>query len=97
MPHKDPDVNRQYMRRYMLDRYNRRKEEAIQFLGGVCVDCGTTNMLEFDHIEPTTKSFVIGKKLSSVSKEKLKEELEKCQLLCKTCHDEKHYNNGGVT
>lgn len=35
-----------YMRKYMLERYYRRKAEAIIALGGKCVKCGSTDNLE---------------------------------------------------
>lgn len=59
-------------------------------LGGVCVVCGTTERLEFDHIDPSTKLFDIAKGWARAEKIVL-EELEKCQLLCKQHHDEKSY------
>lgn len=45
-------------------------------------------MLEVDHIDPTTKSMnprSIWSRTASVREA----ELVKCQVLCKTCHDEK--------
>ena len=76
------------MRTYMLARYHQRRAAAIAKLGGKCVKCGTVEQLEFDHIDPKTKSFGIGK-MWSLSNDKLQKELEKCQLLCKPCHKEK--------
>lgn len=64
------------------------KQWAIDRLGGHCVKCGTTEKLEFDHVNPSTKSFTIVAQISA-SKEKLKAELEKCQLLCNKCHWDK--------
>lgn len=85
----------EYMKVYMLDRYHKRKAKAIMQLGGVCVDCGTDKNLHFDHIDPNTKSFTLGQRLSSVSEKKLQEELDKCQLLCQTCHELKSINELG--
>ena len=47
-----------------------------------------TDDLEVDHITPETKSFSIMSKWS-LGLEKLKPELEKCQLLCNVCHKNK--------
>ena len=57
---------------------------ALNELGGECVDCGTTENLEFDHINPAQKEKKIGDYMSSVNK--LTEEIKKCELRCKKCH-----------
>jgi len=61
-------------------------------MGGKCVKCGCTEALEFDHIDPTTKSFNISAGYHK-PKEVLEEELAKCQLLCVSCHREKTKKN----
>lgn len=73
---------------YQRNWSNVRRAEALIKLGGKCVKCGTTENLEFDHIDPKTKSFEIGA-WGSHSKADLEIELAKCQLLCKSCHIEK--------
>lgn len=60
----------------------------MNYLGGMCKNCGSTELLEFDHINPSAKSFTIGASLE-ISKAKLKIELDKCQLLCTSCHLDK--------
>ena len=74
------------MRKYMLERYQRRKRLAIKALGGKCVHCGTKNKLQFDHIDPKDKDFTIAK-IWSYSKERFWIEIKKCQLLCRDCHN----------
>ena len=64
------------------------REILIEKLGGKCVECGCTETLEFDHIDPSTKSFNISAGYHK-PKEVLEEELSKCQLLCNKCHIEK--------
>lgn len=66
---------------------------AEQLVGKSCVDCGYSNILalEFDHREPTEKSFTISKFLSknhaSDNKlELLRREIEKCDVVCSNCH-----------
>jgi hypothetical protein len=54
-------------------------------LGGKCARCGTTENLEFDHIDPSTKVFAISAELSRAWAA-LVQEASKCQLLCKPCH-----------
>jgi hypothetical protein len=60
------------------------REQAKQKLGGKCVWCETTENLEFDHIDPAQKSLTIGK--LDCSLDLWWKEVEKCRLLCKTCH-----------
>lgn len=62
---------------------------AVEYLGGRCVKCGTIEKLEFDHINPITKSFTITKFLTQKPWEEVLAELRKCQLLCENCHKEK--------
>ena len=76
---------KEYIARYNLARYNKRKAEAIEILGGACVICGSTEDLQFDHLNPSTKKFALGKLWSS-TQEHFLEELTKCQLLCFGCH-----------
>ena len=75
----------QRMRLYMQERHKKQREKSIAYLGGKCVDCNSTNNLEFDHIDPKTKSFTISSKFTWAW-EKLIPELNKCELLCLPCH-----------
>ncbi|MFW9998429.1 MAG: HNH endonuclease, partial [Candidatus Odinarchaeota archaeon] len=84
----------EYMAEYMLRRYHARRSEAIEKLGGECSRCGSTTHLEIDHIDPGQKSFALNK-LWSVAKDKFEQELEKCQLLCKDCHEKKSALDAG--
>jgi 5-methylcytosine-specific restriction endonuclease McrA len=77
--------DKEYMRVYMLERYKKRRNHAIESLGGRCVECGATEKLELDHGNPKTKDFTIAKG-SSFSEKRWKQELAKCQLLCGPCH-----------
>lgn len=69
--------------------YKKRRDELLARLGGRCVICGSTDSLEIDHIDPATKSFTLSDMILHMSKEKLRCELDKCQLLCRKCHLEK--------
>ena len=71
------------------EKRHQRKLELIERLGGKCVECGATERLQFDHINPLEKSFNIS---SNLNRENLDEELDKCQLLCFKCHLEKTKN-----
>lgn len=70
---------------YELKRYHKRRSAALEFLGGVCINCGSIDNLELDHIEPATKLFNISS-FWSISENKFWVEVKKCQILCKICH-----------
>src|SRR6516162_7634891 len=50
---------------------------------GECAHCGGPADL-FHHVDPATKSFGIGD--ASASLDRIMEEIEKCILLCRSCH-----------
>ncbi|CAM6031392.1 unnamed protein product [Sphagnum compactum] len=83
-----------YMREYLVKRYAKKKAEWIAMLGGQCVVCGSKENLEFDHIDPATKSFTITT-MYGAAKEKMMSELAKCQLLCRSCHEAKSLKEAG--
>ena len=82
--------DKNYMRKYMLERYHKQREEAIRLLGGKCVWCGSKNRLNIDHIDVGLKKLNMARQYCN--KDKYFEELEKCQLLCDDCHIEKSKN-----
>lgn len=68
---------------------NRRKR-ALAYLGEVCVKCGTSEDLQFDHIDPVSKAMDIANAIAKHwSWSRLVVELGKCQLLCGPHHREK--------
>lgn len=58
------------------------------YLGGKCIKCNSKKMLQFDHVDRTTKKFEISQKLL-MNINKLLLEVKKCQLLCRRCHAKK--------
>jgi 5-methylcytosine-specific restriction endonuclease McrA len=86
---KDKDQYNAYMREYLAQKYYNRRVMFIAELGGVCVKCGTSEELEFDHVIPEEKSFTIAKKLGGAPEAVIRAELQKCQLLCIPCHKSK--------
>lgn len=71
----------------------RKKYELILYKGGKCERCGYSNLecpnvFNFHHIDANMKDFTISGK--SFSFQKLKNEVDKCQLLCANCHGEVH-------
>ena len=79
------EENKEKMREERREHHNERRAHCIEYLGGKCVVCGTTHNLQFDHIKREGKKYSIASKLS-YKFDNLKEELDKCQLLCVDCH-----------
>ena len=87
-------ASKEYHRKYNLKRYHLRRQEALQSLGGECVACGSIDNLQFDHVDPSRKSFD-SKRWMNVSIARFWEEISKCQLLCRGCHEEKSLEERG--
>lgn len=75
----------------------KRRIELINYLGGKCCRCGydkSIAALEFHHRDPESKSFSLDmRKISGKSMDELKEEADKCDLVCSNCHKEIHYSH----
>lgn len=71
---------------------NKVKFKLVQYKGGQCELCGynkpVMSAFDFHHRDPKEKDFTISGK--SWNFEKLRAEVDKCQLLCKICHVELH-------
>jgi len=87
--------NKKHYRQRNARRRKERKDKLIQFiceylLEHPCIDCGEHDIrvLEFDHIDPTTKSFEIARFIrgSNQNKDLLLEEISKCVVRCANCH-----------
>ena len=100
------DDNPEHMRKLRKLQYDKHKDKLVQDqreyrtnrrlhlierLGGKCVECGSTRLLQFDHIDPFKKSFTVASKMTAPI-EVLYEEVDKCQLLCAKCHFNKTKN-----
>ncbi len=79
------EENREYTNKCKRGYNKKKKAICVEYLGGKCVKCGTTKRLEFDHIKREGKKYDITPKLT-INFDILKEELDKCQLLCYDCH-----------
>lgn len=86
---KDREKYNEYMREYQKRKYEQRRSMFISELGGKCVQCDSVENLEFDHISKETKSFNVAKKMANGALATLREEIQKCQLLCQPCHKKK--------
>lgn len=71
-------------------------EEKLNYINKIkeqgCIKCGETRkyILDFHHINPNDKEFQISNG-SLKGLKRLKQEIEKCILLCSNCHREFHY------
>lgn len=69
------------------------KEKAVAYKGGKCERCNYStcmSALAFHHVDGTKKTFGIAGQGITRSWQKIKEELDKCMLLCHNCHAEYH-------
>jgi 5-methylcytosine-specific restriction endonuclease McrA len=75
-------------------RYHERRAKLIDLLGGECVGCGSREDLQFDHRDPAGKTLEISRQIT-YSLEVVLAEIEKCQLLCGSCHKQKTLDERG--
>lgn len=91
------------LRRYSMNknsekviRYRiRLKQRLIEYKGGKCSRCGYNKdcppAYDFHHRNPKEKDFQISG--SCIGLEKMKKEVDKCDLVCRNCHAEIHDEN----
>ncbi len=84
-------------KQYLINAVRKRRklirERAIEYKGGKCESCGyqrCNEALEFHHSDPKKKGFSISSKGYTRSWERVKQELDKCMILCANCHRELH-------
>ena len=82
-----------YLKIAVAKRRQNLRLKAIDYKGGRCVICAynrSLQALDFHHLNPSQKDFGISAKGYTRSWVKVKEELDKCVLLCANCHREIH-------
>ncbi len=66
------------------------KKQMLSYLQDkCCVSCGIedSRVLEFDHIDPDSKSASISRLINSTTNwDNVLQEINKCQILCANCH-----------
>lgn len=76
---------------------NRRlkRKKLVDYAGGECRICGYkkyVGALQFHHKDPSQKDFTLSTRIFGKSMKVLKQEVDKCILLCANCHAEVHAN-----
>lgn len=86
------------MREYQRNRAHERLALARERLGGRCYGCGSTEALDFDHTDHTDRTTKIRKisEATNWSLVRFLAEVDKCQLLCRSCHTAKSIANGDL-
>ena len=73
---------------------DRNREKIGELTGWKCVDCGFVghhSQMDFHHLDPEQKDKNVGHLIWQRTWEKLKEEIDKCILLCSNCHRLRHW------
>jgi len=66
--------------------------KSCKLARGNCVDCGfiqderTSRAFDWDHLDPLIKCFELSQIPAGTSKEKIMEEMDKCEVVCRNCH-----------
>jgi transposase len=67
------------------------KRKLVEEAGGKCLICGydrCVQVLQFHHLDPSTKEFDLGRRGVTRSLARARAEARKCVLLCANCHAE---------
>lgn len=69
------------------------KKKAVEYKNNECYICKKQfpySVYDFHHLDPTKKDFGLGDKTSTVKWDKVKDEIDKCILVCANCHRQIH-------
>ena len=90
----DPSVSNRNTYTEQKARGYSNKWKALQYKGGKCQTCGEDRpaTLCFHHRDPSQKELKLdGRSFANRKWELIKEEVDKCDLLCHNCHNMLHY------
>lgn len=99
---KHREQRKQYCKEYHANHKEKRAlahreyRDRIDALKTPCCKCGDTRLyvIDFHHIDPTTKSFNINRKTAKTNFQVIEKEVSKCVCLCRNCHMEFHHFYG---
>jgi len=85
-----------------IDRVKKRQKNTMEWLKGLkenmeCFDCGETHptVLDFHHQDEKTMG-VPAMASSGYSRKRIREEIEKCIVLCSNCHRKRHTDYSSI-
>ena len=80
---------KEYMKAYHKKWYNEvvKPRRKAFFFNKKCEKCGSSDELELHHVDPSTK---LSHNIWSWSEESRNKEVEKCIVLCRSCHQKYH-------
>lgn len=88
MPYSNPEDRKAWLR----EAWAKRRAEWIAE-HGPCIDCGSHDQPEVDHVDRTTK---VSHRVWTWSKERRDAELAKCVVRCRPCHLAKSFAVGDI-
>jgi transcription elongation factor Elf1 len=82
-----------YLIKAVAKRRKKIRQMAVEYKGGNCIFCNYSKYvgaLDFHHVKNNGKDFGISEKGYTRSRKRVKQELDKCILVCANCHREIH-------
>ncbi len=94
MPEKRTYADRaEYLKKAVTAHRRKLKTMVVEYRGGKCFLCGYNRCigaLDLHHVDESQKEFGLSARGMTRSWEKIKEEANKCVVLCANCHREIH-------
>ena len=94
MPDKRKYADRaEYLKQAVTKRRRKLKQLIVEYKGGKCIICGYNRSawaFDLHHVDGSLKEFGLSVRGLTHSWEKLKQEADKCVLVCANCHREIH-------
>lgn len=108
MPFKDPEARKAYDREYQKRAWQekrgsqyRTRQKLLAIVNEAksvpCMDCGEKYppyVMDFDHVRGV-KVANVATLVGQSNERKLREEIEKCDVVCANCHRERTWNGEG--
>jgi len=81
-------MNKKRLHEFILR--NAKKLKAVNILGGKCLNCGDDKISHLVFHHRSNKEFKLAELFGTGRWSLIKDEIEKCDLLCRNCHGEMH-------
>jgi hypothetical protein len=82
-------LHKSRVRANTVRRRNKLAEFVNEFKQRPCADCGgefPPYLMDFDHVNGDKLDDVCGMRMRTVSRESIRAEIDKCEVVCATCH-----------